>query len=51
MKKEELLKVQGGASGVSATMLNAIARCVDVLYNLGRALGTGIRMVSGKKYC
>ena len=50
MKKEELIKVQGGAP-ISATMINAVARCLGALYDLGRALGTGIRMIRGKNYC
>jgi hypothetical protein len=50
MKKEELLKIQGGSS-VSATMINAIARAIGALYDLGRALGTGIRMLKNKNYC
>ena len=50
MNKEELQKIQGGST-VSATMINAVARCIDALYNLGRALWTGIRMIKGKNYC
>ena len=50
MKKEELIEITGGA-GVSATMLNAIARCINALYSLGKAFGTGIRMIVNKKTC
>ena len=49
MTDKELENIQGG--GVNATLLNAIARCVTVFYDLGRALGTGIRMAFGKKTC
>ena len=50
MKKEELLEVKGGA-GVNASLLNAIASCVEAIYNLGRATGTGIKMVLTKSSC
>jgi uncharacterized protein related to proFAR isomerase len=49
MSNKDLSKIQGG--GVNASLLNAIARCVTVFYDLGRALGTGIRMAIGKKSC
>jgi bacteriocin-like protein len=49
MSNKELSQIQGG--GINATLLNAVARCVSVFYDLGRALGTGIRMAFGKKSC
>ena len=49
MSNKDLSKIQGG--GINASLLNAIARCVTVFYDLGRALGTGIRMAIGKKSC
>lgn len=49
MSNKELSKIQGG--GINATLLNAVARCISVFYDLGRALGTGIRMAFGKKSC
>lgn len=49
MIKEELIKIKGGAA-ITASMLNAIARTIESIYSLGRALGTGIRMlVSGSR--
>ena len=49
MSNKELSQIQGG--GINATLLKAVARCVSVFYDLGRALGTGIRMAFGKKSC
>lgn len=49
MSNKELSQIQGG--GINATLLNAVARCVSVFYDLGRALGTGIRIAFGKKSC
>ena len=51
LEKEQLLKIYGGSAAISATMLNAIARGVTVMYSLGRAFGSAIRYVFGKKYC
>ncbi len=48
MTNEELLNVQGGS--ISASLLNAIARGAEVLYNIGSSLGKCIRLfISGKK--
>lgn len=50
MSKEELINTVGGASKLNATMINAISRGITSLYDLGRALGTAIRMtISGKR--
>ena len=49
MNNKELAEIKGGA--ITATMLNAVARCIDSLYSLGRSLGTGIRMIFSKKTC
>ena len=43
MSKEELLNIKGG---ISATILNAIARVMNTILELGRTLGSVMR---GKK--
>ena len=49
IKKDEMLSISGGASLTSAAWLNAAARAVTTLIDLGRSLGTAIRRsVSGK---
>ena len=50
MTKEELFALRGG-TGINASLLNAVARCIDALYNLGRAAGTGIKMFFTKSSC
>lgn len=48
LNKEQLLKVTGGS--ISATLLNAIIRGVNVFLDVGRSLGSAIRrFLSGKK--
>ena len=50
IKEEELINITGGAA-ISATLLNALARAGQFLYDLGMSVGTAIRMISKKKYC
>lgn len=49
LKKHELLIITGG--GISGTLLNALARGINVLLDLGRSLGTAIRRVSSNSVC
>ena len=51
LNNSQLITIYGGSVGVSASMLNAIARGIAVVYSLGRAFGSGIRYVFGKSYC
>ena len=50
MTDEELYQVTGGAS-ISGSMLNAISRGVETIYNLGRAFGTAINMIIKGRRC
>lgn len=47
MNKEELFSIKGGSS----TMLNAVARFITTVYELGKSIGSTIRRVSNKNYC
>ena len=50
MKSAELMEIKGG-SIINSTLVNALARGIETLYNLGRAFGTAIRMIGEKKTC
>ncbi len=50
ISSKELTEVRGGAA-FSATVINAIARAGTFLYELGRNLGTAVRMIGKKKTC
>ena len=50
MTDKELINTIGGAS-INASWLNAIARGIDTIYNLGRNLGTAVRMILKKVKC
>lgn len=49
LNEMELYKINGGA--ISATFLNAIARAINTILNLGRTLGSSIRRIYNKNYC
>ena len=49
LQKEELVNVVGGA--ITATLINALARAVTTILDLGRTLGSSIRRSRTKNYC
>ena len=49
LDKQELLKISGGA--VSAALINAIAKGIALLMELGKSLGSTIRRVTTNKPC
>ena len=49
MSNEELMQVQGGA--FSATMLNAIVKAVNTVFELGQTVGSAIRRLSAGSIC
>ena len=49
LKKEELLKVTGGA--LTATLINAISKGLTTISDLGRSLGSAIRRIVSGKIC
>ena len=49
LNEKELLNVQGGA--ITASLLNAAARAMNTILELGRTVGTSIRRIYSKKYC
>ena len=49
LAKTDLAVISGG--GLSATMLNAISRCVTTFYGIGLAIGSSLRRLIGGKAC
>ena len=48
----KLKEIRGGASNIfSATFFNAIARSLSTLADIGRSLGTSIRMIFSRRVC
>ena len=50
MSNQELIMVKGGG-WLSATFMNAVARAVNTTLELGRSLGTSIRMALSGRSC
>lgn len=50
LKGEEMLKVEGGTS-ITATMVNAVYKVVELIYTLGESLGSYIRRKTEDKMC
>ena len=49
LNEKEMLNISGGA--ISASFINAIARGINTLLDLGRSLGTSIRRSISGKVC
>ncbi len=49
LTENEMLKINGGTIG--SQIINAVVKAIETIYNLGRELGSGIRRISGGKYC
>lgn len=50
IQNEELINITGGTA-INASLINAIARGAEFLYNLGRSIGSSLRMIITKKSC
>ena len=51
LKDKELMNIEGGANWLSASFINAAARAVNTLMNVGRSLGSAIRRAFSGKVC
>lgn len=49
LNNSELLEIKGGA--VSATLINAIVKGIELLMNLGKMLGSTIRRATSNNPC
>lgn len=47
----ELYEVQGGGIAINATLINAFARAISTILDLGRTVGSAIRRIYSKNYC
>ena len=51
LKETDLYQIQGGGLAVNATLINAFARAISTILDLGRTVGSAIRRISSKNYC
>ena len=49
LKQEEMKYIIGG--GLTSTMINAITKAINTIYELGKQTGSTIRRLIKNKYC
>lgn len=50
LKEEEMFKIIGGIN-ISGTLLNAIAKLINTIFDVGRAIGSALSMARSGKKC
>lgn len=50
-KENELLEIIGGSVNVSGSIINAFAKGINIILDVGRSLGTAIRRLSLGSLC
>jgi len=50
INSNELIKIYGGEV-ISATLLNAVTKCIDALLEVGRSIGSALRRIQSKNIC
>lgn len=51
LKDKELMSIEGGANWLTASFINAAARAIDTLMDVGRSLGSAIRRAFSGNVC
>ena len=49
LTQNELIKVKGG--GITASWFNYLTRAVEILFKIGRAVGSSLRRAYSRHYC
>jgi hypothetical protein len=50
LENNELINIYGGST-ISGTLLNSVSRILETIMDVGRSLGTSIRMIYSGKRC
>ena len=51
LNNKELLEIDGGANFYTAAFINAAARGISTIMDVGRSLGSAIRRLVNGKWC
>lgn len=51
LDQKELLMITGGATSVSGTLLNAVAKLISTVLDIGRVIGSAFSMVKNRTKC
>lgn len=50
LEKQELMMIRGGVN-ITGTMISSFVRCLDIMLDIGRSLGSAIRRMSENSIC
>lgn len=50
LKNEEMIKITGG-SAITASLLTAINKTIQIIFDLGQSIGSSIRRIIDDKKC
>lgn len=50
LENNDLINIYGGST-ISGTLLNSVSRILETIMDVGRSLGTSIRMIYSGKRC
>ena len=51
LNNKELMNIEGGANWLTASFINAAARTIETVLDVGRSLGSAIRRAFSGKIC
>jgi len=51
LENHEMLIISGGSTAFSGTLLNSVAKLINTVLDVGRTIGTSIRMITTGKRC
>ena len=51
LENHELIKINGGSANITGAFINSIGRALDAIMDVGRSLGTAIRMIYSGRSC
>lgn len=50
LEKQELMTIRGGIN-ITGTMVSSFVKCLDIVLDVGRSLGTAIRRIKDNHAC
>lgn len=51
LKEEDLIKIKAGGTMFTPTLVNALARIIGTLFEIGQSIGSSLRRVVNRNYC
>ena len=51
LNNQALIKIKGGNTNISGSLLNSVATLINTLLGVGRTIGTAIRMATSGTRC